>query len=185
MATTIGHHTCNKEGGKEFVLAEAPFRSTYNSNKDRFPFLGEGYYYWDYDLKYAKVWGKINYQNSFYIIVSNLNMPDDVYLDLVGSKLQMDYFIKLMYRFRNRGLNAKNWQLSRFIEFMKKFREKDYSAFPFEIIRSFDFKASNDRENDFFFNDMKNFTNLTPRYIICFISKSDVFLQTKEIAFES
>ena len=43
---TIGHHTCKSDGGAEFVLKNAPFRSV-KIEGGEFPFLGEGYYFWD------------------------------------------------------------------------------------------------------------------------------------------
>lgn len=177
---TVGHHTCKKDGGKEFVLNNAPFISP---KTDRIPFLGVGYYFWDYDLEQAKKWGVNHYNNSFYIIEAELDIPDAVFLDLAGNRQQMEYFVSLLQRFQKRGAHAQKWKFGEFIEFLKEFRKADYQAFPFEIIRAQDFLEPKEKDK-IKFNHLQNFTNLNPRFVICLFTNSELYLQNKRVAFE-
>ena len=47
-------HTCNNEGGKEFILERAPFHS--DTTKPQW--LGQGYYLWTDSDYYAHDWGR-------------------------------------------------------------------------------------------------------------------------------
>jgi len=67
-------HTCNKEGGEKQVLKDFPFLSNYEPKKNKTPFLGKGYYFWDYNLEYAKVWGKNHYTNDYFICQSEISI---------------------------------------------------------------------------------------------------------------
>lgn len=110
-------------------------------------------------------------------------MPDDEYLDLAGNKQQMEGFVRLIERFRKGGFNAPKWKLGEFIELLKEFRKGDKEIFPFQVVRAQDFSSPN-KDFQFHFNDLSNFTNLNPRLIICFFVKSEVYLQNKKIVFE-
>lgn len=178
---TIGHHACKKDGGKEFVLTNAPFLSP---NTGKVPFLGVGYYFWDFDLDQAKKWGHDHYRDEFYIISADLHLPEDALLDLAGNRQQMVWFSALLKRFERKGLKAGEWKLGEFIEFMREFRKVTYAAFPFEIIRAQDFLPQNINFS-IHFNELPNYTNLNPRFVICFFQKNEVYLQNKRVIFES
>lgn len=178
--TTIGHHTCKKDGGEEFVLENAPFLSVFNVEKKLIPFLGIGYYFWDYDLELAKKWGANHCNNSFFVVQGDLNIPDNIYLDLAGNRQNMAYFLKLLNRFAKKGINAQRWKIGAFIEFLKQANKHDPNIFPFEIIRAEDYVAPK-AVYQYLFNDLPNYTNLSPRFVICFFTINDVFLKNKEI----
>src|SRR5688500_11697301 len=90
MKSYIGHHTCKNEGGYNFVLKEAPFLSKWPTEEldpeeiDRRPFLGEGYYFWEFDVKQAKWWGSRFYDNQYYIFQASINTTNENFMDLVG-----------------------------------------------------------------------------------------------------
>ena len=59
IVNTIGHHAC-KSADNKYLLNNAPFRSEYTETTEegKEPFLGEGYYMWDYNLETAHWWGR-------------------------------------------------------------------------------------------------------------------------------
>ena len=182
---TIGQHTCKRDGGKEFVLKNAPFEAEYNKDRELMPFLGIGYYFWDYNISQARSWGQNHYNNSFYILQTDLVVPDEEYLDLSGNRQHMDYFCQLVKRFTERGLNANRWEIGTFIEFIKGLRQKedDYTIFPFEIIRATDFNVKELENYVYKFNSTKSYTYLSPRFVICIFKLEHVHLQNKQIVF--
>ncbi len=80
---TIGHHTCQKST-EVYLLTNAPFKSCRSSENDTvcYPYLGEGYYFWDNNLKSAEWWGKTHYNNSYSIIKIDLVLEGEDFLDL-------------------------------------------------------------------------------------------------------
>jgi hypothetical protein len=187
---TIGHHTCNKSGGESYVVSEGPFKSVIKKNdkgKISMPFLGEGYYYWDDNLDMAILWGRIRYKKGFYVILSDLNLTPDVFLDLVGNRKQMKYLIKLMEQTKKSGLDKEKWTIGAFIEFVKVLRKYQKDVFPFEIIRAIDssIDAKEQQKVYYFVQGKPNYIDLQPRIAICLISKNDLYLRTKMITYRS
>jgi hypothetical protein len=54
----IVHHTCSKTDDEKTVLKEFPFLSEYVPDNNQKPYLGEGYYFWDYNLELCKSLGE-------------------------------------------------------------------------------------------------------------------------------
>ena len=180
---TIGHHTCKKDGGRQYVLNNAPFLSVADPD-GKIPFLGEGFYYWDYNLFQAKKWGIIHYNNSFYVFEAKLRIDDATYLDLAGNRQHMEHFARLLDRFKKKGINVQDWRIGAFIEFIKVYRRQDATIFPYQVIRAEDYLTPQN-EKKYFFNDRKNFTILTARFVICFFVTNDIPLHDKSIVYES
>lgn len=182
---TIGHHTCKKDGGRVYVLSNAPFLSVVDPSGKK-PFLGEGFYFWDFDIDQAKSWGQTHYKNNFFVFQANLNIDDEILLDLAGNRQQMVYFAQLIERFKRNHINVEQWKIGAFIEFLKVFRKKDYTIFPFEAVRAEDYLAAGKSSvKKYFFNEKNHYTNLNARFVICFFILNDIPSQDKSIAFES
>lgn len=183
MRTYTGHHTCSKENGEEYVVNNSPFRSKITDTS--IPFLGVGYYFWDFDINQAKKWGKDHYNSQYFVIEADINTNDTNFLDLVGDRKHMDYIVKMASRFASNGLKFNEWKLAKLIEFLKKVNKSNPTVFPFEVIRAQDYNVFLEPNYKFFFKDSYSFTYLNPRHIFCLILKNDIILSNKKIIFRS
>lgn len=181
MIITV-QHTCRKNGGIDFVLENAPFYSEYNINTDKKPFIGAGYYFWEYNLDYAKVWGKYHYKNDYFIVESKVkienNDDESYYLDLVGNREHLIGFVELLREFDfldSKG--TKGIDLCFIISYLRdNFPEE---IFPFKVIRAVDYKNNENIGIKIAFNDKgSSYTILNPRIIISFKSKDDIVYNT-------
>jgi hypothetical protein len=186
------HHTCSQKGGKEFVLANAPFLSEYIPKYDKKPFLGEGYYFWEYNIDYAKYWGFKHYKNSKYFVceadIDIDHETDGYYLDLAGNRKHLVGFVELLKEFdliHEEG--TKGIDLCYIINYLRKNVPKE--IFPFKVLRAVDYKNTEKEGIKIFFNDKKSvnsFTILNPRMLISFKRKEDiVYLKKPFITFAS
>lgn len=183
---TIGHHTCSNKNGRAYIEKNAPFLSEYNPTENKLQFLGTGYYFWDYNLELAHYWGKSHYRNNYFIIESSLNMPEGLFLDLVGNRKHLIYFYDLTCRIESEVPDRTKWTIGAFIEHMKRLDKKIPGIFPFKVIRAIDHSAKPKKESTFNFVEGKaNFININPRLVICLTEKNELFLRTKAIVFES
>lgn len=183
-----GHHACSKDGGKAFVQENSPFISEYSKDneKDKLPFLGTGYYFWEYDLAQAQYWGRTHYNNNYFVISGKIKTTSLNFLDLVGDKEQMSDFVQLAKNYNvKKGRNPFKWQLGYFIEFLKRVNKITPNVFPYSIIRASDYDIQLLDEFIIYFRDSPNYTYLNPRHIFCLILKDDLHLQEKTIIFES
>lgn len=91
-------HTCNNEGGKEFILQNAPF----HSNESTTQWLGQGYYLWTDSDHYAKEWGKCKPRYGCYVVTKfTLKIDKTDFLDLVGNVEDQLAFFKLVERYKH------------------------------------------------------------------------------------
>lgn len=199
---TIGHHTCENNGTDEFILNSAPFLSSWielpnveqNRSKQKRPFLGTGYYYWDDNLEYAKWWGEKHYGNSYCIVESELELKGEEFLDLVGNRGHMKLLIELINNIQNSGAQIKadmsngRVSLGKYIQLFKAFNNKKPGLFPFKVIRAVYHKIGNDIEKErfnYYFVDKGSkaigYTLLSPRIIICFTDYQSVALRPKRL----
>lgn len=184
---TIGHHTCYKTGGKDYVLSEAPFSSVFDEENHKLPFLGTGYYLWDNNIEMALDWGNMKYNNDYFIVEFGLNLENEVFLDLVGSREDIIYFSKLINKLKDKGYDrAEKWTIGAFIEYLKRISRVIPGIFPFKIIRAVDNSITPAKQFKFnFVVGKQGYINLNPRYVICFIEKNDLYLTSRKIVHES
>lgn len=91
-------HTCNNEGGKEFILERAPFHS--DTTKPQW--LGQGYYLWTDSDYYAHDWGRQAPRYGNYVITKfKLTVESSYFLDLVGNVPDQLYFLGLVQSYRS------------------------------------------------------------------------------------
>jgi hypothetical protein len=187
---TIVHHTCLQDNGEEFVIANAPFLSTYvNEENINKPFLGEGFYFWEYDLDMAIYWGEKHYkQTSYYVIEAEIECEDEFFFDLVGNVFHLEHLRNLIVLAKQLfPQKANNLDLSTLIELLKDLHNNDprYSGmFPFKIIRSLN-NPINHKEY-ITYNKFKNWNKLLikPVYMLCVIEKKYISLHSKKIAYK-
>jgi hypothetical protein len=179
---TIGHHACKLDGGANFVLTNAPFRSVKN-NDGNFPFLGEGYYFWDNNVERAHIWGKQHYHKKYYILQCEIELKGDSFLDLVGNRSDMIQFLYLYHTLSARFNKGQEWYIGNFIEFLKKLHvRKEYrGVFPWKMIRVVDhIKTGHPKQNVIRFVCKKgNFTDLSPVIVICIYEINDAIIRSK------
>lgn len=179
---TIGHHTCSKKNGREYVLKKAPFFSSYNEKCNSLKFLGSGYYFWDDNIGMAHHWGRTYYRKRYFIVESKLNLPGGIFLDLVGNRKHLRYFSEMIEKFNAKGFGRPHWTMGAFIEFLKSKEKNIPGIFPFKAIRAIDNSVAPKNKNTIQFVDNKqNYTNLDPRLVICVTEKNSVILQSKKI----
>lgn len=179
MKSYTGHHTCSQDNGREHVLDHSPFPSTATHE----PFLGLGYYFWDYNIQQSHDWGERLYGESYFIVEASINTTDDNFLDLVGDRKHLEYLGDLVIEYSTTGLRASNFQLGKFIEFLKDISKKDPSIFPFQIIRCQDDSVEPKKKHKIKFNSKAAYLNLNPRYIFCLVSVNNTILTDKSIIF--
>ena len=169
-------HTCSNEGGKEHVLENAPFHSKHVPSEGKKPFLGAGFYYWEYNYDYAKFWGIRHYQNRYFVLESVIEIEhetDGIYLDLAGSRRDLVWFVELLIEFNLiHEEGTKGIDLCYIIDYL---RHNSPEAFPFKVIRAVDYKNDDKRGIKIDFNGKeKSYTILNPRMLISFLEKSDI-----------
>lgn len=186
----IGQHTCSKEGGIERITRNAPFESTeYKTQKGekKMPFLGRGYYLWDSNLEEARRWGMGRYGNSYIILEYELDCPGSVFLDLVGNRLDMKWFIDQMKLLVGGGVNRKeNWNIAQFIEFLKRLSVHKPEVFPYKIIRAIDLYTKQSEQFRYFFVESRqSYTYLDPKIVVCLVEKNRLYLKYRRIVEQS
>ncbi|MFD1293848.1 hypothetical protein ACFQ5N_08380 [Lutibacter holmesii] len=181
MVFTV-QHTCGNKGGEAFAIENAPFYSEYDIETNKKPFIGAGYYFWEYNLDYAKVWGKNHYNNSYFIIESEIIIDyrdDSYYLDLAGNREHLVGFVELLKEFELiDGKGTKGIDLCYIVSYLRdNFPEE---VFPYKVIRAVDYKNNETSGIKIAFNDKgTSYTILNPRIIISYKNKEDIVYNKK------
>lgn len=167
MFQTIGHHTCRK-GQKAYLEQHAPFKSC--SKTEGETYLGDGYYFWDNNIGKAHWWGKTHYQNQGYNILEyDLNIEDDKFLDLVGSREDLIRFKRLFEKFKEKS--PQKATISQCICFYRKMEARMPGTFPYIAIRVCDIHDKRHQAPATFSAEKKGELLLDPCYIICLYDK--------------
>lgn len=186
VVNTIGHHVC-KSGNKEYLLKNAPFYSvcTPETEDGKEPFLGNGYYLWDYNLETAHWWGNSHYKGDYSILSYPLTLSGDNFLDLVGSRQDMENFKKLVDKVRSKpGCEA--FGISKCILTLEKLNSEDGfgGIFDYKVIRAVDITMNRASEIYDFASKRDGTTNLNPKILICFKDKNDIPLHQAEVVYD-
>lgn len=156
------HHTCSSAGGEEFIVENVPFLSIYNPKYGKTPYLGEGFYFWDFNLEYAKLWGKSHYSNKYCILECEVDIDcaDETYLDLVGNRKHLIGFVSLLMEFNLiHDEGTKGIDLCYIVEYLRKNCPSE--VFPFKIIRAVDYKNDEKAGIKIVFNGKGNSPSFT------------------------
>jgi len=172
-------HTCSKDGEKEDITSKVPFLSKYDPSKGQLPFLGEGYYFWEYNLEYAKIWGDLHYDRQYYVFESDVEIDHNVdgfYLDLAGNRKHLVGFVDLLREFELiHPEGTKGVDLCYVIKYLREACPEE--VFPFKVIRAVDYKNSEKLGIKIDFTGRgkdPSFTILNPRIIISYKNKGDI-----------
>lgn len=180
MQNLIGHHTCiNTKNSSEIITSGIPpAKAIYKPEETKNPFLGSGYYFWDYNIGQARYWGKTHYNQNYYIFEADIPYNDNM-LDLVGNRQHLEWILNLMYDFKEENEDIAQWDLATFIEFLKNTAQEldNPSIFPFTSIRAVDHSATIPDVEYYFDAKSPNFIIMNPRIIICVISEDKNIIQ--------
>lgn len=188
MKNYTGHHTCEKTGGFEKVLNDAPFFSEYlpgKENEKKSPYLGSGYYFWEYDLKQAKKWGEQHYNNIYFVVEGIIHTTDENFLDLVGDRKHIEYFLSLCKMLMPKNIQINEWEIGRIIEFFKRINKINATIFPFSVLRAQDYNYIKNKQLQFDFRGGISWTYLDPRHIFCIINLNNLILSGKKIVYSN
>jgi hypothetical protein len=172
----IAHHTCDSKGEKGLTEIVGPFLSIHNEESPKM--LGTGYYFFDNHKVAAHTHGKNRYKRQYHIFEAELILTEDIFLDLVGNRIDMIWFQEMMKFFRP-NLKDREWRVGHFIEFLKK---KD--AFPYKAIRAVDssidvedLKNEVDKAEVYYFEGKKKFLNISPIFTICLVQNDNSIIK--------
>ena len=182
MKTKI-QHTCQTKGGAEKVLKEAPFLAKNDPKKNKFQFLGEGYYFWDDNIEMANIWGKFHIKNDYFIVEMDLEFSSNECFDIVGNRKHQQLIFKAFELMKKRGYNKSHWQLSNIINFLKRLSKKDKKVFPFLMVRAIDYvpRKQYKKMKLHFIRDNNHYTIVNPKMVICVFNKKSLPLHTKTL----
>ena len=177
--TTTVHHTANKERIAD-IVKNAPFKTN-----DKFAYLGPGYYLWDNHLELAKYWGELHYRNNYAIIEGKLEITKAEFLDLVGDRADMIYFLKLIDLIPIQQ-RRDNYNMAALIGILQEFNEKapGKKYFNFTAIRAVDIVKN--RYSGFYIQftpDKPGTTILNPRIIICIKGEKERYLRELKLVY--
>lgn len=175
-------HTCSSNSGESYALENAPFCSVYDPDNNKKPFLGEGFYFWDFNEEYAKIWGGINYSHNFFVIESDIEIDHEKeghYLDLAGNRKHLVGFVALLSEFNLiHEEGTKGVDLCWIIDYLRKYCPEE--AFPYDVIRAVDYKNDEVAGIKIAFNDKgSSFTILNPRIIISYKKREDILYSSQ------
>ena len=183
MKKVLLHHTCKQDGGEDYVLKNAPFEAKEIQQINKEQFLGSGYYFWEDDIKQAHHWGKVHYNNQYYIVAFECEIDEDFLLDLNSREGQKEFFaLYSLYEKRANQINRKinKFPLNTFFNVL--FKGKYGINFEYKNIKVKDEIASSKREQKFLFTSHKpNYTYLGGVYFYFFKRKEDMNVINKEI----
>ncbi len=136
-------HTCEHSQYHAYLKNNAPFYSSKKKRKQsngkpifRIPFLGEGYYLWEENLKHAHHWGKTHYKNKYSIVqYTDLVIPENLLLDLTN-RGHLKFFEELRKNLISRERKAEHYRVGQLIEIFKMDEKEKPGSFPFKFIKA-------------------------------------------------
>lgn len=181
---TIGHHTF-KYSPPQYTDETAPCLSETQTEIIKgvetieYPFLGDGYYFWDYNIKRAHKWGEDHCDNSYGILKVHMTLKGDKFLDLAGSRHDLEKFAKIysLMKKKEPGLRP-----GAFFKGMQMMEQEEHGSWPYTIVRALNVKK---HANSVQFNHIQNSKMLlNPEIIICFYDKNDIDLQNSSVIYK-
>jgi hypothetical protein len=181
-------HTC-EDGQDAYLLQNAPFKAAVKKNpngKLKIPFLGEGYYLWEENIKAAIRWGVKHYGNKFKIVeYVDVTIHKDKMLDLTDRR-HISYFKELQNIYILERPASAKWPIGVWIEFFKKLHLTKEIEFPFNYIKADEHlpekeKDDYDRGKTYFADVVLYYTYLEPLYMLCVIDKKQMSFREKRV----
>lgn len=192
---TYGYHTCRKEGGEDYVLKNAPFKSVNCPGTEHRQWLGEGYYFWTGSDRYAHEWAKRNrFRKGHYIVKAQLDFGAYPVLDLVGEVEDQELFMELIQHAKTHYTKAKKSgcdmpdvnfdkeSVGDFIIFLQYLDLLEPGIFNFVAVKAQDQRSEMTVR---FSPATSEKLSLVTRQQICIFSDPDRYITGKSLHFES
>lgn len=152
-------------------------------------FLESGYYFGENNIDMAKVWGRIRYDDSYFILEVQFDVTEENCFDLVGNRNHQLYMVNCTEQlFKKYGIRRNNWTVSQCVYFLRKLNMLNKCVFPFEFVRVVDLYNHSTSKTQYalkYLGHRANYTIINPRIIVCAFQKDDIHLLNKRIFFSS
>lgn len=144
------------------------------NGREKYQFLGEGYYFWDDNIERAHKWGKTRCEDKYLVLELPLVLQGNRFLDLVGSRQDLRILVEALNAIRDRIPDLK---LGAFFHMMQTMEKIEPGSWPFSIIRALNVKSNTQKIDFNHVPDSKMLLN--PEIIICFYDKKELNLQSR------
>ena len=175
MQKVIYQTVANRDNPDE-VLESGPFLCVNE------PWLGEGYYFWDEFIEYAKWWGKVHYRDNYMITRYMCIFDQDKFLDLLDPTylaLFDEYSCIVVKKFGDDGFTV-----PRVIEFIKETSKDKFLGVRAEARRSVNYTYNPSLDKTIpFVRESVAFLDLRPAVQICLFSKSALIKDSGTIVY--
>ena len=141
--------------------------------EDKFQFLGEGYYFWDDNIKRAHKWGKQHCKGKYLILELPLELKGDRFLDLVGSREDCRIFYEA---YKKKEKDTPGLKIGAFFHGIQTIAKNSHKPCPFSIVRALNLKSNAKKIS--FNHIIDSEMLLDPEIIICFYEKKELNLQS-------
>jgi hypothetical protein len=178
----IGYHTVEDRENPDHVEEYGPFLCG-----GSLAFLGVGHYFWEENIDLAHWWGQTHCDNEYMICSGDIKCEDSLYLDILGNVKHQKYLREIQKMLGEdliRQFGTVDVPLGALIEFLKKIESYQHKKgiFPYKVIRAIDSSARSSNLIKFA-QGKPNYSDLSPRIIICLIEKKKLFLTGFKIVF--
>ena len=171
------------------MLHNAPFMAYHSPEMNRHQFLGSGYYFWENNIEMAMVWGRVRYDDIYFILEVQFDVTEENCFDLVGNRNHQLYLVDCLEKlYKNFGINRNNWSISQCVYFLRKFNVFNQFVLPFNFFRVVDLHTHSTSKTQYalqFLAHRGNYTIINPRIIVCAFQKEGINLTNKRIVFSS
>lgn len=152
--------------------------------KNKPPFAGDGYYFWEDNIDAAEWWGMVHYLNrgkSYRIFRIDIDLIyNGLFFDLIGNRQHLKLIANMIKKTKMQ-IDCKDWKFHQFIAYFRRLESHHKGIFPFRIMRFNDAKLNPKIQEPLRLSHVENAENsvlLNPFYIICVFEQADLQLGT-------
>lgn len=187
MIKTFGHQTIEKTAESVGTrIKTGPVKSTVLDEngkvKEKPPFAGDGYYFWEDSIEAAEWWGGVHYvdkkkQYRIFKIDIELRYDNNSFFDLIGSRQHLKLLGQLIKKTRM-SVPSDGWTLEKFISYFRLLEKRKKGFFPYKMIRFNDYSLNPKIQDYIPLSNSKSIALMNPFYIICVFEEADLSLKT-------
>ena len=174
----ICHHTLGNQGNSKDIIASGPIKGVSANN-----YFGEGYYFWDDNLKHAMWWGKKQYQNKYYIFEANVVFDLNKMFD-VTDRSCISFLKDVVDEFLEGDIDLSGYFLGPILTllFEEEIKTKK-QLFPYLYAKGID--LNNDYSSRMNYSPKtKSYFLLNPTTFFCIFNVENIHLQTFKLIIE-
>ena len=130
--------------------------------------LGCSYYFWDSYIDNAHWWGKIHYNNKYFIAESGYDADSDELFDLVGNTENLTKLKSAAEIIRIHIAREKSLTVDLVLEYLK-----EKTSFPYKAVRAYPERSKTSMtQNVLFFRNQHSYIDMIPPIQLCVYDKS-------------